>query len=117
MYRLYNPNSGEHFYTSNIAERDTLTGLGWRYEGIGWQAPSWSNTPVYRLYNRNGGEHHYTLNAGERDALVAAGIRMMRSRFLFTVSTTRISSRITTTIRRQSVRTTHSCLMAGVLKA
>ena len=73
MYRLYNINSGEHFYTSNAGERNTLITLGWRYEGIGWTAPSYSNTPVYRLYNRYGGEHHYTMSAGERDALVNAG--------------------------------------------
>ena len=73
MYRLYNPNSGEHFYTSNVAERNTLIGLGWNDEGIGWIAPSYSNTPVYRLYNENAGEHHYTMSIGERDALVEAG--------------------------------------------
>ena len=73
MYRLYNPNSGEHFYTRNPDERRTLISLGWNDEGVGWRAPTSSNTPVYRLYNRNGGEHHYTINAGERDALVAAG--------------------------------------------
>lgn len=28
MYRLYNPNSGEHFYTASTAERSNLTGLG-----------------------------------------------------------------------------------------
>ena len=73
MYRLYNPNSGEHFYTSNVAERNTLIGLGWNDEGIGWIAPETSNTPVYRLYNENAGEHHYTMSMGERDALVEAG--------------------------------------------
>ncbi len=73
MYRLYNPNSGEHFYTSNPAERDMLIGVGWSYEGIGWTAPATSNTPVYRLYNANGGEHHYTTNAAERDFLISIG--------------------------------------------
>ena len=61
------------FYTSNVAERNTLIGLGWNDEGIGWIAPSISNTPVYRLYNENAGEHHYTMSIGERDALVEAG--------------------------------------------
>ena len=28
MYRLYNPNSGEHFYTADSNERDHLTGVG-----------------------------------------------------------------------------------------
>lgn len=73
MHRLYNPNSGEHFYTANVAEKDNLVAAGWKYEGIGWKAPVTSNTPVYRLYNKNSGEHHYTRNVAERDMLVAAG--------------------------------------------
>ena len=73
MYRLYNPNSGEHFYTSNAGERDLLASLGWHDEGIGWIAPATSNTPVYRLYNENGGEHHYTTSIAERDMLVSLG--------------------------------------------
>lgn len=73
MYRVYNPNSGEHFYTSNKAEKDHLVSLGWRYEGIGWQAPTVSNYPVYRLYNAYGGEHHYTMNVDEKNNLVKLG--------------------------------------------
>lgn len=73
MYRLYNTNSGEHFYTANAGERDFLVSLGWRDEGIGWIAPNMSNVPVYRLYNPNGGEHHYTTSAGERNGLIAMG--------------------------------------------
>ena len=75
MYRLYNPNSGEHFYTSSVVERSNLVSLGWQQEGIGWIAPNSSSTPVYRLYNPNGGDHHYTLSAEERDGLVALGWR------------------------------------------
>ncbi len=73
MFRLYNPNSGEHFYTSNAAEKKNLVLVGWRYEGIGWVAPASSNTPVYRLYNPNAGDHHYTMSAGEKDNLVSVG--------------------------------------------
>lgn len=73
MYRLYNPNSGEHFYTSSIGERDHLISLGWNDEGIGWVAPASSDTPVYRLYNQNGGEHHYTTSVAERDMLIGVG--------------------------------------------
>ncbi len=72
MYRLYNPNSGEHFYTANEAERDEVIEAGWSYEGTGWTAPT-SGDPVYRLYNPNAGEHHYTLSADERDMLIGAG--------------------------------------------
>lgn len=73
MFRLYNPNSGEHFYTADESERDNLTSLGWAYEGLGWNAPSTSNMPVYRMYNPNAGDHHYTLDADERDMLVGVG--------------------------------------------
>ena len=73
MYRVYNPNTGEHFYTAKKAEKDALVSYGWQYEGIGWYAPAKSETPVYRLYNSIGGEHHYTVKKKERDALVEAG--------------------------------------------
>lgn len=73
MYRLYNPNSGEHFYTASTGERDMLKGVGWNYEGVGWVAPVKSSEPVYRLYNPNAGDHHYTTSAPEKDMLVKAG--------------------------------------------
>ena len=73
MYRLYNPNTGEHFYTAKAKERNALVSYGWQYEGVGWIAPKTSNTPVYRLYNSNAGDHHYTMNKKERDALIKAG--------------------------------------------
>ncbi len=73
MYRLYNKNSGEHFYTAKPGERNALIGFGWMYEGVGWYAPKESETPVYRLYNSYAGDHHYTMKAAERDALVKAG--------------------------------------------
>lgn len=72
MYRLYNPNSGEHFYTAELAERKNLVAIGWDYEGIGWKAPQ-TGEPVYRMYNPNAGDHHYTKSAGERDQLKKAG--------------------------------------------
>ena len=72
-YRLYNPNTGEHFFTLRSAERDHLVGQGWNYEGIGWTAPKKNGHPVYRLYNANGSEHHYTPNVNERNNLILAG--------------------------------------------
>lgn len=70
MYRMYNPQSGEHFYTASTTERDHLVKYGWKYEGIGWNAPA-TGDPVYRLFS--GTDHHYTTSSGERDALVKAG--------------------------------------------
>ena len=73
MYRLYNPNSGEHFYTGSTDERDNLVNVGWNYEGPGWIAPKNTGDSVFRLYNQNAGDHHYTNSDEERDDLVAAG--------------------------------------------
>ena len=70
MYRLYNPNTGEHFYTGSKREGNKLVDAGWNYEGIAWEGPVKSNTPVYRLYNPNVGEHHYTPSKRERDNLI-----------------------------------------------
>ncbi|MGI6118424.1 MAG: hypothetical protein ACOYBC_08535 [Bilifractor sp.] len=72
MYRLYNPNTGEHFYTGNLTERNNVIRAGWHDEGIGWYAPV-SGDPVYRLYNPVAGDHHYTMNASERNHLVSVG--------------------------------------------
>ena len=73
MYRLYNKNTGEHFYTADTNERKTLLYCGWKDEGIGWFAPTHSNTPVYRLYNPNAGDHHYTMYLNERNHLIKVG--------------------------------------------
>ncbi|MDO4538959.1 MAG: hypothetical protein Q4B54_12415, partial [Coriobacteriales bacterium] len=73
MYRLYNPNGGEHFYTASTGEKANLVGLGWQDEGVGWTAPVNSTTPVHRLYNPNNGDHHYTTSTGERDLLIGLG--------------------------------------------
>ncbi len=73
MYRLYNPYSGEHFYTSSGKEKNDLVKAGWQFEGTAWQAPEESGTPVYRLYNPNEGDHHYTVSKKEKNDLVKAG--------------------------------------------
>ena len=74
MYRLYNPNSGEHFLTGSDAEKNTLIAVGWRYEGVSWKAPE-EGAPIYRLYNPNAGDHHYTGSTDEKNMLTAAGWR------------------------------------------
>ena len=73
MHRLYNPNSGEHFYTGNVAEKDFLVEAGWNYEGVAWNAPDFSLNPVYRLYDKNSGAHRYTMDEDKRDGFIAEG--------------------------------------------
>lgn len=74
VYRLYNPNTGEHFYTVNEVEYEKLQKIGWNDEGIGWYGAS-SGEAVYRLYNPNaiGGDHYYTKSRGEAEVLVGLG--------------------------------------------
>lgn len=73
LYRLYNPNTGEHLYTVSTNERDVLSRIGWIYEGQAWISPSLSNLPVFRLYNPNNGDHHYTISENEYSVLGTIG--------------------------------------------
>ncbi len=74
LYRLYNPNSGEHFYTPILKEKEDLVSLGWKAEGTAWnEMVVDQSVPVYRLYNPNDGDHHYTTNSKERQALIKMG--------------------------------------------
>ena len=72
LYRLYNPNSGEHIYTQNPGEVENAYYAGWNFEEVSWYSPQnpEDGKPVYRLYNENGGEHHYTSDEHEKNALV-----------------------------------------------
>lgn len=72
LYRVYNPNSGEHLYTAKQEEAKKLISLGWKDEKIAWYIPSIGN-PVYRLYNPNSGEHFYTLQLAEYEAVAKSG--------------------------------------------
>ncbi len=75
VYRLYNPNSGEHVYTMELTEKNNLVSLGWGYEGIlgtsyyTMNGQSYDKIPVYRLYSKNSGEHLYTINTNEVNQL------------------------------------------------
>lgn len=75
VYRLYNPNSGDHHYTMDSNEYSTLGGIGWKQEGVAWISPESSSTPVYRLYNPNSGDHHYTVDSNEYATLPRHGWR------------------------------------------
>ena len=75
LSRLYNPNSGEHFFTIDTQEASHLASLGWRLELQEAVVPESSEHPVYRAYNPNNGDHHYTMNKAEIDHLVKVGWR------------------------------------------
>ena len=77
VYRMYNPNSGEHFYTKDPSEKDSLVASGWNYEEDASfetiAATEEDAVPVYRVYNPNSGLHHYTMDKGEALSLKGLG--------------------------------------------
>lgn len=81
VYRLYNPNSGEHMFTRNAGEAAALAALGWNNEtpadgdaAITVDDPD--AAPVYRVYNPNEGKHHFTKDAEEAKFLDSIGWNM-----------------------------------------
>ena len=73
MFRMYDPNSGEHFYTGSEVERQNLINAGWDYEGVGFTFSEATGAPVYRLYDPMFGEHLYTMDEEEKEFLVSQG--------------------------------------------
>jgi hypothetical protein len=76
LYRIYNPWTGDHFYTDNKAERDGVLNSGYRDEGIvGYvgRRRVIQSGPFYRLFN--GRDHFYTGALAERSSAMAGGYR------------------------------------------
>ena len=72
VFRLYNPYSGAHHFTTSVAERDALTGAGWQSEGVAWTARV-GKYAIYRLYNQGNGDHLFTTSFDEAKACADAG--------------------------------------------
>lgn len=70
VYRVYNPRTGDHFYTINIAEKTAALNSGWSTDegiiGYAAAASRSNNMPVYRYWN--GHDHFYTANYTELGA-------------------------------------------------
>ena len=78
MYRLFNPVTGEHFYTSSLYEATVNVQRGpWKSEGVGWLAPpAGTGVPVYRLGAKPGtgsAGHLYSTNEAEIANAMATG--------------------------------------------
>jgi len=73
MYRLYNKWSGEHLFTTDKAEYDSLVAAGWTGEGEIDSVATKQGKGVYRLYNPYTHEHHYTTDENELAKCVKAG--------------------------------------------
>jgi hypothetical protein len=74
-FRLYNPSSYQHHWTTDAFEYNFLPSVGWVQEGIdGYILPAQAETtiPLHRMYlNSQGGLHLWTIDANEVNFLVA----------------------------------------------
>ena len=71
IYRFFNTQTGAHFYTLSVPERDlVITKLrGYNYEGaafVAFGAAAPGTNPVYRFFNTRTGAHLYTISEQER---------------------------------------------------
>ncbi len=71
IFRMYNSRNGEHLYTTDTNEADTLLRNGWKWESTA-SVPR-SGDPVYRLCNPYTGEHLYTTSFNEYKQLSSSG--------------------------------------------
>ncbi|RSX50275.1 hypothetical protein D2E25_2046, partial [Bifidobacterium goeldii] len=88
VYRVYNPNNGEHLLTSSKGEALYLASIGWNLDDDANQdgkladneyqflAPQGATKTVYRVYNPNSGFHHYTTSKAEANNLVKLGWKL-----------------------------------------
>jgi ELWxxDGT repeat protein len=84
LFRLYNFQTGRHYYTVSQPERDFLASLvpatnpnfgrvGWRVEpseGFLYPVASPNTVEIYRLYNNQSGAHLFTPSVSERDSIL-----------------------------------------------
>ena len=78
VYRLYNPNNGDHYFTANQQEADGLQQMGWTAEGVRFDAVAVKRghhfgSPVYSVYNPYTGEHLLTTSSAEASDLKNVG--------------------------------------------
>jgi hypothetical protein len=64
----------EHFWTTDVAERDRMILSGYSYEGVAWNAnQSATAKPIYRLYSTALRMHLFTSDLNEKNIEVAGG--------------------------------------------
>lgn len=76
FYRLYNPNNGNHHWTTDANEYSVLGTIGWTQEGVDsyiFLSQVTDSVPLYRLYNSNDSKHLWTIDLNEHDVLVGLG--------------------------------------------
>lgn len=78
VFRYFNVNTDDHFFTTNINELGNGSNNGWIFEGVGFFAPSMiaypNIIPIYRYYSASKGDHFYTRTPGSYNKFVSEGI-------------------------------------------
>ena len=69
LYRVYDPSTGEHLYTTHMEEVEHLQGKGWHFEKDQTTTVPSKGTPVWRVYNPATNDHHYTADKHEAEVL------------------------------------------------
>jgi Repeat of unknown function (DUF5648) len=79
LFRLYNHDSGDHFYTTDANERDrAIARSGYRSEGVACAVFAAGNarpglTALYRLWNGDESDHFYTVDPAENNRAQSGG--------------------------------------------
>ncbi|KAJ7458884.1 hypothetical protein FB451DRAFT_1046486, partial [Mycena latifolia] len=78
LFRLFNPEQADHFYTStiNADERDSFIAAGYVFEGTAgfvYNRQICGSTPLFRVFNPVDVDHFYTTSPLERDASLENG--------------------------------------------
>ncbi|MBS0319814.1 MAG: hypothetical protein JSR18_04670, partial [Proteobacteria bacterium] len=76
VFRFFNIDTGTHFYTTSVSDRDTVLRLWpqFLYEGPKFYASITSapdTVPVFRFYDTSTSTHFYTSSTSERDQVLA----------------------------------------------
>ena len=74
VYRLYNPQTSQHMFTSDYNEAQTLSNAGWNDEGVAWKYGNGAR--VFRLYNKYDGNHMFTASLAEVVEMVLQGWKL-----------------------------------------
>lgn len=78
LYRLYAPGNGDHFYTTNTAERNAAVGAGYVNEGAAGfvlTQAGLGRKALYRAYHPPTGQHLFTGSQSAYNTLAAPWVR------------------------------------------
>ena len=77
LYRFFNKKNGSHFYTSSLAEKNSVQAnlsATYAYDGPAYNvctAPPAGSQTVYRFFNKKNGSHFYTASEAEKNTVLA----------------------------------------------